>query len=177
MSEYKVWVGCLPCYNNGDLVGDWFDAGDSPQSEEEFNEAVPAHVKLQAADVNPHEELWVFDHENSPVEGEYSPWSAKQYAEWLGDLAESEAEIFGRWLADNGPLDEDAVERFRGSYMGCFEEGADYLADLYPEADLPSWAQGHYWEILRSMFKDCLLGGDVYTIETGYQEVHVFSTH
>ena len=22
----RVWIGCLACYNEGNLVGDWFDA-------------------------------------------------------------------------------------------------------------------------------------------------------
>lgn len=25
----KAWVGCLSCYNNGDLVGEWFEAAEA----------------------------------------------------------------------------------------------------------------------------------------------------
>lgn len=151
MSEYKVWVGCLACYNNGDLVGDWFDAGDSPQNEEEFNEAVPAHVKLQAADVNPHEELWVFDHENSPVEGEYSPWSAKQYAEWMGDIHESEAAAFSAYVKHVGTFDEDSAEAFRDSYQGDYSSNEDFAQELADSLGLlnkeASWPNSYIdWE-------------------------------
>lgn len=37
MSDAKVWVGCLGCYNGGALVGEWFDAGEAPEDMPEFN--------------------------------------------------------------------------------------------------------------------------------------------
>ena len=137
-TEYKVWVGCLACYNNGDLVGDWFDATEAPTSEQAFREAVPQHAKLEAEDPNPHEELWVFDHEGSPVEGEYSPNAAQQYAGWISELEDEQAEPFRLWLANSGEgLTEDSVERFQEDYAGRFDDLSDYVAEIYPDTELP----------------------------------------
>ena len=123
-NKFRVWVGCLACYNEGRLVGEWFDAEDCPQDEDEFNEAVPGHKKIRQ--LNPHEELWVFDHENSPVSGEYSPMAARQYAEWLEDLDDDQREAFDAYLSGFGiDFDEDAVGKFQDAYIGRYE-GAIY---------------------------------------------------
>ncbi|MDO5501213.1 MAG: antirestriction protein ArdA, partial [Propionibacteriaceae bacterium] len=61
----RIWVGCLHCYNSGDLVGEWFDAVDADT--------------ITLADVHKGsgkryvacEELWVLDHDNIPVSGEF----------------------------------------------------------------------------------------------------------
>lgn len=177
-NKYRVWVGCLACYNNGALVGEWFDAEDAPTNEDAFNEAIPGHVKYVKSDFSPHEEIWVFDHENSPVDGEYSPNAAVEYAEWLDGLNDGETEIFKLWLKhESQEFDADSVETFHDRYAGCFEEGADAIEDLYPESELPEWAKSEYWTILRSKFEDLDNDGAYYTIETGYKEVHVFRNY
>ena len=69
----RVWIGCLAHYNEGYLIGDWFDAVGADE--------------VSLADVHrgsgrPYaacEELWCFDLELIPVDGEMSPHEA---AEW-----------------------------------------------------------------------------------------------
>lgn len=136
--EYRVWVGCLACYNGGALVGDWFDAAEAPTSEDAFNEAVPSHRAHLARDVNPHEEFWVMDHENSPVDGEYSPNAAVQYAEWLEGLEDDQRPAFDAWLKHTGHgFDDDAVSDFESAYLGSYEGsyyGNNFVASGYAES-------------------------------------------
>ena len=120
-NKFRVWVGCLACYNEGRLIGEWFDADSCPQDEDEFNEAVPGHKKIRQ--LNPHEELWVFDHENSPKDGEYSPMDAQQYAEWMGD---ADPDVLRAWLANGNDFDEDTVEAMDEAYQGDYDSDSDF---------------------------------------------------
>lgn len=146
---YNVWVGCLACYNEGRLVGDWFEASSCPQDEDEFNDMVPGHAKIRQ--LNPHEELWVFDHENSPVEGEYSPMDAARYAEWMADLHESEVDAFIAYIKHVGTFDENSEEAFRDAYAGEYRSDEDFAQSLADDLGLinedASWPNSYIdWE-------------------------------
>jgi antirestriction protein len=72
MSDYQVWVGCLACYNNGNLNGEWVDAEDAPEWECKHAE---------------HEETWCLDHDMGPwIEGECSPQHAADVASRLQEI-------------------------------------------------------------------------------------------
>lgn len=176
-TDYKVWVGCLACYNAGTLVGAWFAADECPQDEDEFADMVPEHDKVRdARDPNPHEEIWVFDHENSPVDGEYGPVTAHEYAELLESISDPEA--WQAWRDGNSSLfNADNVQSFSDQFRGRFEEPADYIADYFDESELPDWAKGAYWDILRSTVTDMELGGDITVHELGYQDFAIFDNH
>lgn len=134
-NEYNVWVGCLACYNEGRLVGDWFPAADCPQDQEEFEAGVkcpPGHHNAGY----PHEEFWVMDHENSPVQGEYSPMDAARYAEWLGDVDGSELPALLAYIRNDGTFDEGTVERFRDAYQGEYDSDQDFAQELADELGL-----------------------------------------
>lgn len=123
-NTFRVWVGCLACYNAGRLIGEWFDADSCPQDEDEFNDAIPGHVGMAARDGYPHEELWVMDHENSPVDGEYSPMAAAEYAEWLDGLEDDQVDAFRAWLKGTSrDFDNTAVSDFEDAYVGTYEGG------------------------------------------------------
>ena len=62
----RAWIGCLACYNEGRLVGDWYDAINA--DEVTTYDLHGAHSRADS-----HDELWVMDHENIPVSGEMSP--------------------------------------------------------------------------------------------------------
>jgi antirestriction protein len=138
-NKYRVWVGCLACYNEGRLVGEWFDAEDAPTNEDDFNEAVPGHKKIRQ--LNPHEEIWVFDHENSPVSGEYSPMDAVQYAEWLEGIDNPEA--LKAWLSNGNEFNEDTAEEMQEAYQGEYESDQDFAQEMADQLGViqenPSW--------------------------------------
>ena len=73
----RAWVGCLACYNAGNLVGEWLDA-DSLEDPD----------TLEAICTRPdHEELWCMDLDNIPG-GECSPAEAARLARALTDYLE-----------------------------------------------------------------------------------------
>lgn len=94
----RVWIGCLACYNEGELVGEWHAAVDADR-------VLPSDLHGVPTD---HEELWVMDHEHLPG-GETDPMTA---ARW-GHVIEAEhpmwREAYLAWLDDQGITDpEDA---------------------------------------------------------------------
>ena len=133
-TEPRVWVGCLACYNGGDLHGEWLDPESGPDWE------------CGRVDLNgPHEETWVFDHEGLPISGECSPAEAARVAELLADIAADERPAFHAWLGMQGrdDLDDDIVAQFQDAYRGTHSSIAEYMYSIYEEeaASLPEWVQ------------------------------------
>jgi hypothetical protein len=73
-TTHCVWIGCLACYNNTRLVGEWFDAEDADTVSLAEVHSGAGHVRSDC------EELWVMDHESIPVQGEMSPYDAAEWA-------------------------------------------------------------------------------------------------
>jgi antirestriction protein len=101
----RVWIGCLACYNGGDLVGQW----------------IPA---VRATDFIPcnlggHEEFWVMDHEGLGIDGECSPMEAQTIAENIADIEnEFDAEIVQAYAKLTGL----EIAEFRNEWQGQFED-------------------------------------------------------
>jgi len=154
---FRVWVGCLACYNEGRSVGEWFDADDAPTEMDDFL----THVKHRAS-FPPHEELWCFETENSPVSGEMSPMDARYYAEMLEDLT-IPAGALAAWIDNqNGDIDE-AVEQATEAYIGDMEESIwFYYADAFDESELPEWAQPYYNMFIDKIVKEARIAGEWY---------------
>lgn len=133
MSEPRVWVGCLGCYNGGTLAGEWFDAADAPLSMEDFVIRLVGDTRLpQAHYREAHEELWVMDHEGFDgfLTGECSPIEAQRIAEGLALVDDSEREPWVLYLKDIGEEpSEERVEAFREQYRGGFESEADFAEE------------------------------------------------
>lgn len=164
---FRVWVACLACYNEGRLVGEWFDADDAPQDMEAFNDAVyPLPVEHILSD---HEELWCLDTDNSPVDGEMSPMAAAHYAELIKDLS-IPLDALIAWLKDqHEELTEESIETATERYWTSDEEGFDdSIRDLYPENDLPDWALTGYEAILENIKRDMRLNGEYVELDGHY---------
>lgn len=154
---FRVWVGCLACYNEGRLVGEWFDAADAPQDMDDFVE----RVKHPSATT--HEELWCFDIENSPVDGEMSPMDAVKYAEMIENL-DIPLGALTAWLDNHHEkLSEDAIEQATDAYIGDSEDALDECYEgVYPEGDLPEWARSSYSDIIANIRQSDRVGGGWY---------------
>ena len=57
----KIWYGCLQCYNEGHLRGEWFDAIEDRQA---ISEYVKAHQARYSSIYGIHEEWEIFDREH-----------------------------------------------------------------------------------------------------------------
>lgn len=133
--EPRAWVGCLGCYNDGRLVGEWlgyYGAGDLEGSllrTVEFGQCVKCGS----------DEFQCFDVENVPGLGECSVSEFLRVCESLQRIGEefgdSEREAF-LVLLDNehesllGDIDE-LLERFRDSYVGEWQSVADFSEEYY----------------------------------------------
>src|SRR5215218_8259776 len=73
MDEFNVWVGCLACYNAGNLRGEWRPAGEAGD---------------WRCPITHHEEFWCFDVEapHASLRKEMSPMEADKIAEVLQEV-------------------------------------------------------------------------------------------
>jgi antirestriction protein len=62
------------------------------------------------------------------------------------------------------------------NYNGCYSSLADYAEELTTKTSEVPEHLAFYIDYER-MVRDMELGGDIFTIETGYQEVHIFWSH
>lgn len=134
----RVWVGCLGCYNAGDLVGEWWDADQAPTTAEEFTAQIrtPGH---HAADA--HEELWVMDHDNFHgfLTGECSPSEAAHIAATIEQVraADVDPDLFAAYCSHIGAdKNTKSLTDFTDNYAGTWDSERDF-ADSWVE-DLTS---------------------------------------
>lgn len=129
----RVWVGCLGCYNAGNLAGGWFDASDAPTDVTAWNASDADKGWTWASHmIEHHEELWVFDHENfhGLLSGECSPMEAQRLAQLLDESGNPEA--FGAY-ADNVGREYATIEGFEESFCGEYEREEDYAREMAEE--------------------------------------------
>lgn len=165
-NEIKIYVADLAAYNAGHLHGVWIDA---TQELEDIQAAVSAMLK--ASPVADAEEYAIHDHEG------FDGYDLGEYAglETAHNVAQfiAEHEAFGGALLSNFGGDLDAAKSAaEDSYSGCYDSLADYAQELTEQSTEIPESLRHYIDY-DSMARDMVLGGDVFTIETGYREVLV----
>ena len=71
---------------------------------------------------------------------------------------------------------QEAEEYYDDNYRGEFESLADYAEQWIEQCgdmeSMPKYLQGYI--DYDSFGRDCELGGDIFTIDGGYKELHVF---
>nr|WP_281182444.1 antirestriction protein ArdA [Alteromonas confluentis] len=81
--------------------------------------------------------------------------------------------IYYHTLAVASKMQKKAIEE---NYCGCYASLADYAEELTEETTQIPEHLAFYIDY-EKMGRDMELGGDVSTIETGYQEVYIFWNH
>lgn len=166
-----VWIGCLACYNNGELVGEWYDAEDA-------SEVTPDDI--HDGETTGHDELWCFDIEGFPPNtGEMSPCEAAKWGEIFKEIDKDE---WGAYLAfvESGissaePTEQESVDDFREHYRGTWSSFSDYLADEIEalQADWPETAKRYFdWEAYE---RDASF--DYFTSTAPEGNIYVFATY
>lgn len=163
--EIRIYVACLAAYNNGTLHGAWIDA---EQSEEAIREEIAAMLK--ASPISGAEEYAIHDYEGFegvPV-SEYE--GIESVCEIAAFLAEHGA-LGGRLVAELGDL-EDARRALEENYAGEYRSLADFAQELTEQnVEIPESLQ--YYIDYERMARDLEIN-DVMTIETGFEQIHVF---
>jgi antirestriction protein len=168
--EIRIYVADLAAYNNGRLHGVWIDA-----TEEMDDIWAQVNQMLKSSPEGFAEEYAIHDYEGF---GGYrvSEYEGLESAHNVAVFIEEHGEIAGELLNNFGGDLEDAKKAIEENYSGCYKSLADYAEELTEQtAEVPE-NLAFYIDYER-MGRDMELGGDVYTIETGFEEVHVFWAH
>lgn len=169
-TQPRIYVACLAAYNSGILHGAWIDATQGAWGIWEEVQAMLARSPIPDA-----EEHAIHDYEGfaGAIIGEYEGF------EEVAALAEfiTEHGALGGALLNHfgGDLDE-AREAIDEHYHGCHASLADYMQELTEETTTIPQALRYYID-WRAMARDAEMSGDFFTIETGFEETHVFAGH
>lgn len=169
--EIRIYVADLAAYNNGKLHGVWIDATEDPDTiQDQIND-------MLAKSPEPDSEEWAI-HDYEGFDGyklsEYQGIESVHEIAWLiSDYPSVGAALL---IQFNGDV-EEARTAYDDNYRGCYSSVADFAQDLTEETttEIPKHLE-HYIDY-ESMGRDMELSGDIFTIETGYNEVHVFWNH
>ncbi|MEL7519944.1 MAG: antirestriction protein ArdA [Pseudomonadota bacterium] len=163
----RIYVACLASYNNGELVGCWIDAS---QGEDGIRDDISA--MLAASPIQGAEEYAIHDYEGfgSATIDEYSSISTVAR---LADLIADRGEDLIGSLAKHFSGDLDCVEAAFEDYAGTYRSLAEFMQDLTEETtEIPDNLR--FYIDYEAMGRDAELNGDLFTIETGFEDVHVF---
>lgn len=171
MNNPSIYVADLAAYNNGILHGVWIDA---TQDIDDIWKAVRDMLKT------------------SPLKEEAEEWAIHDYmnfgkaslSEYQGLESAHELALF---IEEHGELGAAVLENFQGDieqaetalsydYAGKYESLADFAQELTEQTTEVPETLAFYIDY-EAMGRDLELGGDVFTIETGYQDVHIFWNH
>jgi len=162
----RIYVACLAAYNAGILHGEWIEA--SQEVDEIWNEL---RSMLASSPVEDAEEWAIHDYEG------FGSHSLSEYEgiERVHELAIfiEEHEELGAALLEHFCGNLDDASRALEEHMGCHSNLADYAQQLTEDTtDIPKHLE--FYIDYEAMARDMELNGDVFTIETGHEQVHVF---
>ncbi|NVN63924.1 antirestriction protein ArdA [Pseudomonas putida] len=162
----RIYVADLAAYNSGHLHGVWIDASEEVEAIQEQITAM-----LAASPVLDAEEYAIHDYEgfDGYALGEYAGIdTAHEVACFIEEFP-----AFGGALLAQFSSIEDARKAADEDYCGCYESLADYAQELTEETTVIPESLRYYINY-EAMARDMELNGDVFTLEVGYREVHVF---
>ena len=171
MCEIRLYVADLAAYNNGILHGVWIDA--TEDLEAIWNQI---NAMLKASPVEEEaEEYAIHDYEG------FGSYSVGEYSgiEELHEVAcfiEEFPEIGSDVLANFSDDLEQARKSLEENYCGCHQSLADYAQDLTEStSEVPKHLE--FYIDYDRMGRGMEMSGDIFTIETAHDEVHVFWNH
>lgn len=169
-SNPRIYVACLAAYNNGYLHGAWIDAD---QGADVIRDEIAAMLALSPT--KGAEEYAIHDYEG------FEGVTISEYA-GIDTVAR-----MGAFIAEHGALGAGLLEQFVGDidqaetalqdcYHGQFSSLADYMEELTTESVTIPEALRYYID-WAAMARDAEMNGELFTIETTRDEVHVFVGH
>jgi len=169
-ADIRIYVADLAAYNNGKLHGVWINATDNLDDiQEQVNQMLAESPEGFA------EEYAIHDYEG--FEGySLSEYEGLKTAHEIACFIEECPDFGGELLNNFGGNLEEARTAAEENYCGCYKSLADFAEDLTEETSQIPENLAYYIDYER-MGRDMELSGDIFTIETGYEENHIFWNH
>ena len=164
----RIYVACLAAYNNGHLHGVWIDAVQEPERIQEEVDAM-----LAASPINGAEEWAIHDAEgfgNVVINESDSFARISVFADFINEHGEIGTALLDHYSGDL----EEAYETMDGRYLGAYGSLEDYMQELTEETTNIPRALRHYINY-RAMGRDAEINGDLFTVSTAWNVVHVFA--
>ncbi len=165
--DIQIYVADLAAYNAGHLHGVWIDA---IQTADEMHEQIQAMLKKSP--IEGAEECAIHDHdgfEGAPV----SEWESLDNIHTMACFIEEHGALGAELINHFGDIAE-AIQAVDEGYHGCYGSVADY-AEQFTEDTTTIPQNLQYYIDYERMARDWEMSGDIFTIETAHNQVHVFS--
>ena len=169
-ADIRIYVADLAAYNNGKLHGVWINATDDLDDiQEQVNQMLAESPEGFAEEYAIHDYEGFDGYDLSEYEGLKTAHEIACFIEEYPD--------FGGELLNNFDGDlEEANAAAEENYCGCYKSLADFAEELTEETTQIPENLAYYIDYER-MGRDMELSGDIYTIETAFEEVHIFWNH
>ncbi|MCB1935367.1 MAG: antirestriction protein ArdA [Nitrosomonas sp.] len=165
--EIRIYVADLAAYNNGKLHGVWINATDD--MDDIWNQV---NQMLAESPEGFAEEYAIHDYEG--FEGyALSEYEGLEAAHKIACFIEEYPDFGGELLNNFGGDLEEAKTAAEENYCGCYKSLADFAEELTEDTTQIPENLAYYIDYER-MGRDMELSGDVFTIETAFEEVHIF---
>ena len=168
-NEIRIYVACLAAYNSGYLHGVWIDATEGVDDIQEQIKCM-----LESSHVEDAEEYAIHDFEGY---GSYrlSEYEGIESAHEIACFIEDHGEIAAELISYFSTL-EEAQKAMEEDYQRQYLSLEDYAQEITEEtSEVPSHLE--FYINYEKMGRDMEMSGDIFTIETGYREVHIFWNH
>lgn len=169
--EIRIYVADLAAYNNGFLHGVWINV---TQEIDDIHEQIREMLKASPIEEEA-EEYAIHDYEG--FDGySVSEFSGIEKLHEVASFIEEYPEIGSDVLANfNDDIDESR-KALEESYNGCHESVAYFAQQLTENtSEIPKHLECYIdYDCMRP---DMEMSGDIFTIETAHDEVHVFRNH
>lgn len=163
----SIYVACLAAYNNAKLHGTWIDA---TQDLDTIWDEVNAMLK---ASPEPNAEEWAI-HDHEGFEGiRMSEWTGLEEVHQLAAFVEAHGRLGAMVLDYYGNDIDEALTALEERYHGQYRSLADFAQELTEETTTIPENLAYYIDYER-MGRDLEMSGDIFTIETRLEEVHIF---
>jgi len=164
----RIYAACLAAYNNGILHGAWIDVSTDAWAIWDGIAAMLAKSPMAEA-----EEWAIHDYEGFAGIRISEHEGIERVAELAGFIAEHGtlgAELYNHFGSDL----EEAREAITDRYLGQYSRLADYMEEV-TEQSITVPQQLAYYIDYEAMARDAEMSGDLFTIETAHDVVHVFA--
>lgn len=168
-NDIQIYVADLAAYNNGQYHGVWVNATDSADDMQEQIQAM-----LKASPIEGAEEFAIHDYQG--FGGVIiSEWSGLEEVHVIACFIDEHDELAIGLLKHFDEI-EEAIKAINQGYHGVYQDIADYAQQFTDDTTQIPQHLELYIDYER-MGRDWELSGDIFTIITAHDQVHVFSSY